>query len=213
MTSGREAPGFVRIVLVIVVLLVVAASVVSVRGVASYDPLEAGTTSIYPGAKRMEATAGEPETYELPYRHGAEGSVSFSVSNRGRWGVKIVDFPILHQRIFSLFKIAAVEVGDPAHQDRASVRFAPFTLGPDEERLITLRGVFTDCDHYEAGSGNAFESFQVRYRFLWSTRTESVPLPARLKVTSPEDAGCPLSRPASDNATPQPAPPLPATTP
>lgn len=214
MTSERSALGLVRTLLIIVAVLVIAAGIVTARAVATYDPLEAGTTSRYPGARLVEPVeTGELETYDLPYQHGREGDLFFSVRNSGRWGVKIIDFPILHHRVFSLIKFAAVEVGDTSHQERPSVRFTPFILRSGEERLIRLRGVFTDCDHYEALSGNAFESFQVRYRFLWSTRTANIPLPARLKVTSPPNEGCPLQRPAPEGQAPEGAPPLPTNSP
>lgn len=191
--------------------VVITAGVIMVILVSRYAPLGPGNTSQFAGATLVESDPiDDVETYELPYRHGAEGDFSISITNNGRWTVTIEDFPILHQRVFSLLRIAAVEVAENTVSPKTP--FTPFKLKPGEERLLTFRGIFTDCDAYDPKTGNAFDFVAVTYRFFWSTRTTTIPFNDRLKVTSPEDEACPLPRPLTPGEAPRPVPPLPSPT-
>jgi hypothetical protein len=192
-----------------VVILAGIAAPVGAYKVARYAPLEPGTTFRAPAGSEFTTernVGGETILYTVRYEHGKETSFSFSVRNAGGWAVTIVDLPILHHTAHELMDVRRASVGR-ATDERSAVPFEPFTLKPGEERLITLHGRFSDCEWYEAGSGNRYSDILVRYRFVWSQKSVSIHLPAQIAVISPSDAACPVTRQpgvASEPATPTP---------
>jgi len=185
------------IVIALAVVVAIAGPLV-VYKVARYAPLEQGSTFSTPEGSELttESDTGEEViVYHVRYEHGKETSFSFSVRNGGGRTVTIVDLPILHRsRTHELLKVRRAPVSDRIHPDLPSNPLAPFPLRGGEERLITVYGIFSDCEWYSSGTGNGYTDIQVGYRFAWSTKVATIRLPAMIDVLSPPDADCPLPR-------------------
>ena len=200
--QASDAPGprnRRRIVVLVVVLAILTGAAIVAVFVERYTPLEAGSAFLGPEGSfctNGSAPGEEGPTCQVAYAHGKITSISFSVRNDGFWGVTVVDFPILHQSVHSLFKVSSATVTDTSDPDAVAVTFKPFALKSGDERLISLYGIFTDCEWYSAGSGNGYDGVVVRYRVAWASHEATIPFPSRVHVISPPDADCPVERSA-----------------
>ena len=195
-------------VLVIIIVFLTTGRIV----VGKYRPLEAGSVTRFPSASlsiRPEPPYRD-EAYVLPYRHGHEADVSFSVRNSGRFRVTILDVPLIHTDFGGLLVFSGAMLGDPFDRQARLKPFRPFSLAPGHEALITLRGILFNCDSNSPGVEESFDRFRVQYRFLWITHTAEIGLPAPLKVISPPDADCPPPRFGPQTHRAPTVPPLPS---
>ena len=186
-----------RVVVVVIILAILTGGVLGSYKINRYSPLEMGAAFGAPEGSvcRSGPESGEERTVcQVPYAHGREASFAFTVRNGGFWGVTIVDLPILRETGHQLLRVRRVTIGDSDDPDAVAAPFRPFALRSGDERLITLHGVFSDCEWYAADSGNAYDAIAVRYRFAWATREAWIPLPSRVHVISPTDAECPVER-------------------
>lgn len=69
------------------------------------------------------------------------------------------------------------------------MRFRPFDLGPGEERLLLLEGVYACRSEMGAGGELTMVDLPIRFEFLWRTSTARIPLDEALTFDFPK--GCP----------------------
>ena len=158
--------------------------------VATYQPLEHGSTAIFPSnASRPAGSEG------LQYRDGETETFAFSIRNTGPTGVTIVDFPILHGKdVHTLFRVTRAEVSDTPGTVGPFEAFSSFALPSDQQRLVRVTGRFTECEWFAAGTAESFHSITVRYRYFGVPHSVDIPLNFTVSVESPPDAGCPRPR-------------------
>jgi len=191
-----------RSILLILVVFLLIAVVTAGAVVARYDPLERGASAGTPNISvpfHDEDNSSGRQTRIITYVQGASLSVDFSVRNKGRWTVTIVDVPgkIGAEYPYGLFDVTKIGRGVLGRCCADTEPFAPFELRPDEERIIRLTGVMKGCGRFESGSSVGLDSLDIRYRFLKFTRTGTIGTGLPIEIHIPDGYVCPESQPPS----------------
>lgn len=116
----------------------------------------------------------------LPYRHGEEYEIMFSLSNDGR-DVRVVDIPPPDAGLLEGREVLIERI-----QDRRSVPapFKPFTLKTGDDVQVRIRVRFANCDRAVNGAFFYYPAQPVVVRALWQTRTIDIPFRTPIVVST-----------------------------
>jgi len=169
------------------VLAVVAAAVLGWLVAGRSTPLEArgGFTLAGAGIQPPLPFAGAV-LRPLRYADRQEVQYTLDLHNGGPTGVTVtgVAGPPDGTRVL-LRPVAVLADGSDA---------APFRIGRGDTRQRVVRMQYVDCEVISSRSSTVIDSVTVRFRVLGVPRKQTFPLPERLRIGSPRDAGCPRSR-------------------
>ncbi len=145
----------------------------------------------FPGEPVDDPFDDEERVVEVAYRHGAEYSFDFTLTNDSRWAVRVLGFP--RSRGESLLRQVGVDMDTTPFEEATEtfVRFRPFTLKGGGEAVIRVHSRFANCEHYGPGSSATITAVAIRSRVLWATRTHFVDLPTGVQVAAPPAGSCP----------------------
>jgi hypothetical protein len=156
-----------------------------------YQPLRTGHISMDPQPSHTDALGETVATIrgQAPFRYG------FSIQNVGRFSVRILDIPMLHDGTelpFSAraFVSAPVTYRGPEPEPNGFRAFRPFDLGSGEERVIELRGAYAKCRENQRGLSLIYDGFAIEERFHTWTHTVRVPLSEPLVIRYPQNLRC-----------------------
>jgi hypothetical protein len=187
-----------NVVLTVVALTVIGIAIRAVEWVDSYQPLVWSGGLILPAG----ATVIPPGNGELAVFHdGRPFEFGISIANNGRFAVRILGVPeasILPFSAHLLMSKSSRSFRHPSQTPIPLVRFKPFDLQPDEQRVFVLRGVYrtnpTLCGSGLRWGGIKLVPFPIRYSFLWTTTTVEVHYPEKLwiRIRQKADRSTPL---------------------
>lgn len=198
----RGAIAFLRarrprnLILTVVALIVVGLTIGAVKWVDSYQPLIWSGGLIVPAG----ATVIPPGDGELAVFHdGRPFEFGISIANNGRFAVRILGVPEASILPFSaqlLMSKSSRSFRHPSQTPIPLVRFKPFDLQADEQRVLVLRGVYrtnpTLCGSGLRWGGIKLVPFPIRYSFLWTAATVEVHYPQKLWIRIKADRSAPL---------------------
>lgn len=178
----------VRVLAAAGALLLLAGATVSLR---DYQPLVA--TEVLAGGTELE-TFGASGSVVFRYEHGAETFYAVTLRNDGRFGVTVTrlslprELPLLEPVEVRYFPRGHGATSDPVAD---SSPFAPFALGPSEERTLVVRARFDNCEYYTERALEVLETIGVGFRAFGIANEARVALPRQLIVRSPTIRNCP----------------------
>lgn len=198
--TGRSGPRlFLRIVLAVFAITLLAAAIAVPLYVSKYKPITDGgygrrpATGIETEVTARASTGENIPVVRVPYVDGEADYYGFSIRNTGPLSVKILSVGADTSR--GLWKQVAV-VMRLAFQRRPPFRefapFQPFMLKTGEEMWFEVTSRFANCEFWGPGGSNGFESVEVRYQVAWQKKTVEIPLSTQIEVMSPEK--CPRQR-------------------
>lgn len=163
----------------------------------TYQPLEHGGGSGFPGARLTGSFADEDERWVLPYRDRTLVRALVSIRNRGRWPVRVERVGEPHDAPWHGlmdFRPDKNVLHPPNVYGGDGPAFTPFTLRPDEERAVSV-GLWLDhCEHNGVDVSMTFPEVPVRYRAFGMAHTTWLPLSSPWEVHYAKASQCP--RPA-----------------
>lgn len=162
----------------------------------NYDPIEYGTTSGFPAARR--AGSFDDERWVVPYRDRTLVRALLTIRNGGRWPVRIErvgESRGAHWHGLLDYRPAENLLHPPDDYGGDGAVFTPFTLRPDEERAVSVALWLDHCEHNGVGGSMTFPEVPVRYRALGMAHTTWLPLREPWEVRYAKASQCP--RPAS----------------
>jgi hypothetical protein len=187
LTRQRGPIAFVRarrprnIAIAFVLLVLAAALAGAVAWGSSYQPVSTGSTWVNP----IPSTQGAVGETVATFRNGKSFRYGLSIMNRGRFPIRILGIP-LDPHFHSPFIVRPFVVPSETDMTLPPLPFRPFTLEPGHERLIVLRGTYTNCRDYSEGSGLTVEALPVRERFLLWNHTVWITLPRPVVIRFPK---------------------------
>jgi hypothetical protein len=187
-----------NLVLIAIALAIIGLAIGTVRWVDGYQPLVWSGGLILP-AGATESPTGDGELAD--FHDGRPFEFGISIANNGRFAVRILgvpEAPILPFSAQLLMSKSSRSFRHPSQTPIPLVRFKPFDLQPDEQRVLVLRGVYrtnpTLCGSGLRWGGIKLVPFPIRYSFLWTTTTVQVHYPEKLwiRIRHKADRSAPL---------------------
>ena len=166
-----------NVAIAIVTLVVLAGLAAGIVWARAYQPVTMGNTGLSPIPSHQEAASETVTTF----RSGKPFRIGQSITNNGRFGVRIVGVPWLTTHSAFHLHPYIVRVGLHGLMLPA-VPFRPFTLKPGEEWMILLSGTYANCRSRISGTSLTIFSLVVRERFLLWTHNVEMPLFSPLVV-------------------------------
>jgi hypothetical protein len=177
----------------IAALLVVIASsaIATVVWASTYQPLRTGALGLNPQPSHQDALQETVATFRdaEPFQFG------FSVRNDGKFSVRVLDIPMLHDGTVLPFAVRAFVSAEPLHWTGGSVLgrlvlFQPFDLRPGEERMLEFRGRYANCREFASSSEVIYDAFDLHARFLAWTHTVRIHFSEPLVIRFPRSLSC-----------------------
>jgi hypothetical protein len=176
-----------NLVLTALAFTVIGLAIGTLAWVHSYQPLIDGGFGMDP--PRSHGVVGSSEL-DVRFREGKPFGFGFSISNNGRFTVRVLGSPHLPlPAAVHLFTSGHVRYGGFEPPDR---RFRPFDLRPGQTASFELRGPFhARCKPAPRSHEFAWIGFfAVRFSFLWGTKTVQIPLRNGISILFPQGMDC-----------------------
>lgn len=205
----RGWPRWLKLVLAVVFVAVMAGAVARELVVGSHQPFRPG--SGFYGVeiegvpdreiKRVDTHGTYPEPDEvltLPFVEGRTVRILFPLYNRGPWDVTLtrVELGPRAPEFATLLQPDQVRLA-PGQDDlyqREALPFEPSVIRTEENRLLVLEYTYV-CQRGEPGSMQGRDHIDLRFELFGKTEWQRFPLPFRLMLTYPPRGSCtPLSR-------------------
>jgi hypothetical protein len=194
----RRWPWVVGIAMTVTLLSLAIAATVWLN---SYQPMRTGNGGLYVDpAHSVKVGDFSPPTgdtfaqYDVTYADQATFRFGFTISNSGRIPITIesVRPPWCASCVFPMEYVGTEVgpvVGPTKYLPRDATPFAPFSLGPAEDRFVVITARFDHCQDLGPNSIAGFNHVVVRYRTGWTEQTTDLPLPYTLDVA--RESACP----------------------
>lgn len=191
----RGAIAFLRarrprnVIVAVVALVLIGLAIGAVAWVRSYQPISfAGSTQLPIHAKAALTSNDESVVFHKgrPFRYG------ITIQNTGRFTVRVLGVPDTPGPLpFSARLMMSGPQKEPG-MEAPFKPFHPFDLKPGDIRWLIFKGVFACHSGSVPGPSFSWGAFPVRFSFLWTTRTISIPLDGKLTFVLLH--GCPPAR-------------------